>query len=124
MVEEEEYDENAKAEELLKDNNKKLNLALLQQELITIGNDGLLRLMDSKYNSQKSNGETFQRIVKEGDNLIGILEERVNITDGTYRFYLYQELTDNYDDKVVYRVRRKTFPKDSVTVSENDIDKI
>lgn len=125
MIEEDEYDENKKAKELYKEcEDEKLDLSKLYGNLEAIRNDGLLRLMDSKYNSQKSNGETFQRIVKEGDNLIGILEERVNITDGTYRFYLYQELTDNYDDKVVYRVRRKTFPKDSVTVSENDIDKI
>lgn len=97
MVEEEEYDENAKAEELLKDNNKKLNLALLQQELITIGNDGLLRLMDSKYNSQKSNGETFKEIRKIADNkYIGIIEEGIkmdNYPNGN-SMTLYQELTD------------------------------
>ena len=97
MVEEEEYDENAKAEELLKDNNKKLNLALLQHELITIGNDGLLRLMDSKYNSQKSNGETFKEIRKIADNkYIGIIEEGIkmdNYPNGN-SMTLYQELTD------------------------------
>jgi len=97
MVEEEEYDENAKAEELLKDNNKKLNLALLQQELITIGNDGLLRLMDSKYNSQKSNGETFKEIRKIADDkYIGIIEEGIkmdNYPNGN-SMTLYQELTD------------------------------
>lgn len=97
MVEEEEYDENAKAEELLKDNNKKLNLALLQQELITIGNDGLLRLMDSKYNSQKSNGETFKEIRKiTKDKYIGIIEEDIkmeNYPNGK-SMTLYQELTD------------------------------
>jgi Fe-S cluster biosynthesis and repair protein YggX len=84
--------------------------------------------MDSKYNSQKSNGETFQRIVKEGDKLgdklIGILEERVNIMDGTDRFYLYQELTDYYNGQVEYRVRREPFPEGSFTISEDDIDKI
>ncbi|WP_033148385.1 hypothetical protein [Prevotella sp. P6B1] len=93
MVEEEEYDENAKAEELY----KKLNLPLLQKELITIGNDGLLRLMDSKYNSQKSNGETFKEIRKIADNkYIGIIEEGIkmdNYPNGN-SMTLYQELTD------------------------------
>lgn len=93
MVEEEEYDENAKAEELY----KKLNLPFLQKELITIGNDGLLRLMDSKYNSQKSNGETFKEIRKIADNkYIGIIEEGIkmdNYPNGN-SMTLYQELTD------------------------------
>jgi len=93
MVEEEEYDENAKAEELY----KKLNLPFLQKELITIGNDGLLRLMDSKYNSQKSNGETFKEIRKIADDkYIGIIEEGIkmdNYPKGN-SMTLYQELTD------------------------------
>ena len=97
MVEEEEYDENAKAKELLNDNNKELNLARLQKELITIGNDGPLRLMASKYNSQKSNGETFKEIRKIADDkYIGIIEEGIkmdNYPKGN-SMTLYQELTD------------------------------
>jgi hypothetical protein len=63
-------------------------------ELIRI--DSLLRLMDSKYNSQKSNGETFQKIIKKSETeYVGILECEEKICDDNgQRVYYYQKLTN------------------------------
>lgn len=98
MIEEDEYDENKKAKELYKEcEDEKLDLSKLYGNLEAIRNDGLLRLMDSKYNSQKSNGETFKEIRKIADNkYIGIIEEGIkmdNYPNGN-SMTLYQELTD------------------------------
>ena len=81
----------------------------LRKELGRIREDGLLRLMDSKYNSQKSNGDTFQRIIKiakkfeinkivlEEGSLLGVLEENVVIRDKYGdQVFLVQELTDTF----------------------------
>lgn len=77
-----------------------LDLQKLINELYLIKNDGLLRLMASKYNSQKSNGETFQGIYMRKDgSYYGVIETRITKKgeDGTF-FTLYQELTDYLND--------------------------
>lgn len=120
MVEEEEYDENAKAEELLKDN-KKLNLAFLQKELMNIGNDGPLRLMDSNYNSQKSNGETFKEIRKIADEkYIGIIEEGIKMENDPSGddMTLYQELTDDLNQTGFTITKNKSASLDGENINQ------
>lgn len=96
---EEEPDEDKAVNELLKPGKYKINLTKLTKELDLIKNDGLLRLMASKYNSQKSNGETFQDIFERGNKTYyGIIEtgiKQANSKDNK-EMTLYQELNNNY----------------------------
>ena len=90
-------DENKGAKELFEELNNKGKLDGLLNDLRMISNDGVLRLMDSKYNSQKSNGETFQGIYMRKDgSYYGVIETGITKKgeDGTF-FTLYQELTDD-----------------------------
>lgn len=90
-------DENKGAKELFEELNDKRKLDGLLKDLRMISNDGVLRLMDSKYNSQKSNGETFQGIYMRKDgSYYGVIETGITKKgeDGTF-FTLYQELTDD-----------------------------
>lgn len=95
IQEEDEPNEEIAIDELLADG---LELDKLRSELDKISSDGLLRLMDSKYNSKKSNGDTFQRIIKDGEKYYGILEEGIFSQNGDIEkekeetFTLYQDL--------------------------------
>ena len=74
---------------------KKIDLNKLIENLKTIGKDSPLRLMSSEYNSNKSNGDTFKRIIKDqNDNYFGILMEEI-IDDNKEKFILYQNLKEN-----------------------------
>ena len=75
-------------------------LKSLLKELEAIGDDSPLRLMASKYNSQKSNGDTFQDIYqrKNKRTYYGIIEtgiKQANSKDNK-EMTLYQELNNNY----------------------------
>ena len=89
-----EPDENKGVRELFEKLKEGDKLTKLKDELDSISEDGVLRLMDSKYNSKKSNGSTFQKILKAEDNYYGILEEDQEIigeNDNKY-YYYYQNL--------------------------------
>lgn len=89
-------DENKGAKELFEELNKKGKLDGLLNDLRMISKDGVLRLMDSKYNSQKSNGETFQGIYKrDNESYYGVIETGIKKKDEDGTFTLYQELTDD-----------------------------
>ena len=69
----------------------------LTKDLYKISADSPLRLMASKYNSQKSNGDTFKEIRKIADDkYIGIIEEGIKMDNNPNgeNMTLYQELTD------------------------------
>lgn len=93
IQEEDEPNEEVAIDELLADG---LELDKLRSELDEISSDGLLRLMDSKYNSKKSNGDTFKRIIKNENKYYGILEEGIFSQNGDIEkeetFTLYQDL--------------------------------
>ena len=100
-----------------------LNLEDLKIELESIKNDGKLRLMSSKYNSQKSNGDTFQRIINQGDEYWGILEGNEEITDDNgERVYYYQKLTDFFDSKDSFKVTKTKPDGDVIKLNEVDIN--
>ena len=89
-----EPDENKGVRELFEKLKEGDKLTKLKDELDSISEDGVLRLMDSKCNSKKSNGSTFQKILKAEDNYYGILEEDQEIigeNDNKY-YYYYQNL--------------------------------
>jgi hypothetical protein len=88
--------ENEAAKELIERKKNRVNLKQLMEDLELIRIDSLLRLMDSKYNSQKSNGETFQKIIKKSETeYVGILECEEKICDDNgQRVYYYQKLTN------------------------------
>lgn len=93
--------EDAREEEAVKNvrRNRYFNITELTKELDQIHKDGLLRLMDSKYNSQKSNGETFQGIYKrDNESYYGVIETGIKKKDEDGTFTLYQELTDCLND--------------------------
>ena len=69
-----------------------------------IRDDGVLRLMDSKYNSQKSNGETFQDIRKIVKNLYGILEEKEEILDDNKNECVYFQTLTNFINQNTFRI--------------------
>lgn len=95
LTEQDDVDENKAAVVLL--SNKEISLSLdgLRNDLDRIREDGLLRLMDSNYNSLKSNGSTFKRIIKNGHVYWGIIEDE-NIKDcNGNAMYLVQKLTDS-----------------------------
>jgi len=78
--------------------NPNFNSKGLLKELKLIRNDGPLRLMASKYNSQKSNSSTFQAIIKDvvSGELLGILEwKNVILDDSGDQCYYYQKLTND-----------------------------
>lgn len=107
---EEEPDEDKAVNELLKPGKYKINLTKLTKELGLIKNDGLLRLMASKYNSQKSNGETFQDIFERGNKTYyGIIETEIIDQNGV-NMTLYQELTDNLSQTGSLTISKSTSP--------------
>ena len=93
--------EDAREEEAVNNvlENDDFDINKLTKELDKIHKDGLLRLMDSKYNSQKSNGETFQGIYERKDgSYYGVIETGIKKKDEDGTFTLYQELTDDFND--------------------------
>lgn len=94
--------------------NNEIDLEKLKGELDLIQKDGLLRLMDSKYNSKKSNGETFQKIILKDNTegpkekeYVGIIEAEAEIYDDKdKRVYYYQKLTDMVSNKNIFHVTR------------------
>jgi hypothetical protein len=102
-----EEQENAKEKELAQElcNVDKINFGDLIKDLEAIRDDGPLRLMASKYNSQKSNGDTFLKILKRTDgSYFGILEEKIKManefsTPDSSDYTLYQDLTDDLNEK-------------------------
>ena len=89
MQEQEEPDENVTIQQLI----KTLDFPVLLSNLNLIRDHGPLRLMASKYNTQKSNGETFLKILKDGDDYFGIMSEEVYY--GNKKMTLYQDLKRN-----------------------------
>ena len=107
-------DENINEKILIKElSNWNFLLAGLKKDLDKIQNDGLLRLMASKYNSQKGNANTFQEIAKIKDQrkkqYIGIIEGDVDIFDdyGNKNIIYYQMLTDVIGQNI-FRVKDKS----------------
>lgn len=107
-------DENINEKILIKElSNWNFLLAGLKKDLDKIQNDGLLRLMASKYNSQKGNANTFQEIAKIKDQrkkqFIGIIEGDVDIFDdyGNKNIIYYQMLTDVIGQNI-FRVKDKS----------------
>lgn len=91
-------DEESAIGELLIDNN--FDLVKLKTELDSISSTPL-RLMAAEYNSQKSNGMSFSKIIIENkNNLKGILEEGIiygQKKEGgkEVKMFLYQDLNEN-----------------------------
>ncbi len=106
--EQEDYDENKAARELYDDIKDQLDDLL--EDLYLIKEDGVLRLMDSQFNSQKSNGDTFQDIIKKGNEYWGILEQNhVILNDEGEKCGYYQVLTDSISQNE-FHVTKKDLP--------------
>ena len=74
----------------------KLKWEKLKDELKAIGGHGPLRLMNSKYNTQKSNGDAFIKIHKdEKGNYYGVLSEDIKYDESEGVMRLYQNLNEN-----------------------------
>lgn len=109
---------NADAEFLRKNKKIKLNLAKLKKDLETIRDDSPLRLMSAEYNSNKSNGATFERILQVAkDSFVGILLEGIRDDNNDGPFILYQKLSENG----VMRIRKDKIKGKEVN-SERYID--
>jgi len=80
----------------------------LTVDLKSIHDDSILRLMDSKLNTQKSNGSTFKKIVKDGTNYYGIIEEDIIADDildkENSRVVLYQKLDNQMSSNGKLRI--------------------
>ena len=123
LQEQDDCDENKAAKQLYDDMAKNNELEGLLEDLKLISNDGVLRLMDSQYNSQKSNGETFQDIIKIiNDNRVeywGIFEQnhRILDDDGDNCIY-YQVLTDTTSQNE-FRITKKDLPIEGESCKNN-----
>lgn len=85
-------DINTQIDELIKDEN--FNIDNLTKELNRIKRDSVLRLMDSKYNENKSNGLTYEKILQQKDGTyIGILGH-IDEDDKGIPLTIYQRLKD------------------------------
>lgn len=111
LIEEEKEPTNEAAKTLV----KKINLSSLILDLNKISDDSPLRLMSSEYNSNKSNGDTFKRIIKDtkgqyfGILLEGIKGDNKKNKDKEH-FCLYQKLAENG----VMRIRHIRYKKDEI----------
>ena len=89
-------------------NKFKLNIGDLNNDLKEIHNDGILRLMDSKLNTKKSNGSTFKKIVKDGTEYFGIIEEDIIADDilnkENSKVVLYQKLDNQMSSNGKLRI--------------------
>lgn len=90
----------------------------LTNDLNNIHDDSILRLMDSKLNTQKSNGSTFKKIVKDGTNYYGIIEEDIIADDildkENSRVVLYQKLDNQMSSNGKLRIIGEISYKDEV----------
>ena len=88
-----------------------LNIGDLNNDLKEIHDDGILRLMDSKLNTKKSNGSAFKKILTDGTNYYGIIEENIiadNILgEENSRFVLYQKLDNQMSNNGKLRIIRE-----------------
>lgn len=92
LQEKDELDEDSAIGELLVDNN--FDLEALRKDLDAI--KGTLRLMEADYNTRKSNGETYIKVLKKGKKYVGILDEQICNGDEDERdMCLYQKLEEN-----------------------------
>jgi hypothetical protein len=92
LQEKDELDEDSAIGELLVDNN--FDLEALRKDLDAI--KGTLRLMEADYNTRKSNGETYIKVLKKGKKYVGILDEQICNGDEEERdMCLYQKLEEN-----------------------------
>lgn len=87
---------------------EKISLETLREELDRIGEDSPLRIMASKYNSQKGNAETFREIwkIKKNEKEMeywGIMEEK-GIYYDDQELFLYQELKDEFPQVTNFKV--------------------
>lgn len=80
----------------------------LTENLKRIHDDSILRLMDSKLNTQKSNGSTFKKIVKDGTEYFGIIEEDIIADDilnkENSKVVLYQKLDNQMSSNGKLRI--------------------
>lgn len=92
LQEKDELDEDSAIGELLVDNN--FDLEALRTDLDAI--KGTLRLMEADYNTRKSNGETYIKVLKKKEKYVGILDEQICNGDEEERdMCLYQKLEEN-----------------------------
>lgn len=99
-----------------------INIDSLTEELGLIRKDGVLRLMDSSYNEQKSNGTTFKTIRKTQSGYIGIMMNDVLLVDTgkNTEIVIYQNLSENGKN---YARSVKSMPKGrEVKISKKIID--
>lgn len=88
--------DNKEAARVFWEKNPNYNLGELYKELELIHMEGRLRLMASKYNTQKSNGETFVEYHKYGNDYYGIMSKEVYYDkDRNSQMTLYQYLNEN-----------------------------
>ena len=88
-----EKDINKQIDELINDD--KFSIDNLTKDLKNIKKDTVLRLMDSKFNENKSNGLTYEEILLRQDGTyIGILGQ-IDKDDEGDRLTIYQELKEN-----------------------------
>lgn len=119
---EDEPNENDAVKELIGGKKKKINLNCLINELFEIKKDGLLRLMSSEYNSQKSNGDTFMEIVRLDDSYYGILEKGIKKDNENEEYTLYQELTNRMDGNGEMRITSDDSKLKGRVVPLNEVD--
>ena len=79
----------------------------LTEELNLIKKDSILRLMNSEYNKKKSNGESFEKIIKTKESYLGIVLSKVTLIENNPEdknnhsdynkedIIIYQDLADN-----------------------------
>lgn len=75
-------------------NDESFSIESLTKDLKRIRKDTILRLMDSKYNENKSNGLTYEAILMNGQRYIGILGH-VDEDDNGLKLTIYQNLDEN-----------------------------
>ena len=118
LQEQDDCDENKAAKQLY-DMFKNNELDGLLEDLELIRNDGVLRLMDSQYNSQKSNGETFQDVIQNGEEYWGILEQEHDILNDNGEKCIYYQVLTNSTSQNEFRVTRKDFPIEGESYKNN-----
>jgi len=119
LQEQDDCDENKAAKQLYDDMSKNNELEGLLEDLELIRNDGVLRLMDSQYNSQKSNGETFQDVIQNGEEYWGILEQEHDILNDNGEKCIYYQVLTNSTSQNEFRVTRKDLPIEGESYKNN-----
>ena len=119
-------DEESAIGELLIDNN--FDLVTLKTELDSISSTPL-RLMAAEYNSQKSNGMSFTKIIIDNNNnLKGILEEGIKYkpdkeSEEKVDMILYQDLNENGTTRIMQGpVDKAIIFEDYILENVNNLD--